>query len=94
MTSQATKLRRPYHSVKKAKCGGIYLPAQLWWQVESRRIAVQAGPGKTQYSILTITRAKSTRGVAQVIEHLLNKQKALSSSHSGGGETSKRGTCN
>jgi hypothetical protein len=39
---------------------------------------IQASLGKRQGSIFKITGAKSTGGVAQVVEHLLSKCEALS----------------
>jgi hypothetical protein len=51
------------------------------WEAEIERIAVQGQPGQIVCisKKKKVTRAKWTRGVAQAVEHLLCKCKALSS---------------
>jgi hypothetical protein len=44
--SRQKKFVRSRLNGKKSWCGGRRLSSQLWWEVKTRRIAIQAGPGK------------------------------------------------
>jgi hypothetical protein len=57
----------------------VCLSSQLPWEAYNKRIIIHAGLGKTQGSINKITRAKRAGGMAQAIECLPSKHKALSS---------------
>jgi hypothetical protein len=58
--------------------GGATLSCELWREEGNRRITVQVSQGNNQDPISKITRAKKTGSMAQAVEHLPKKHKALS----------------
>jgi hypothetical protein len=60
--------------------GGTHLSSQLHWRNTNQKIVSQAGPVIIKWEpISKLTNTEITGGVAQVVEHLVSKYKALSS---------------
>jgi hypothetical protein len=67
---------RPHLNGKKLGMVGCTCH-QLWWEASNRTIKVQAGQTNSETLISKINRAKRARGIAQAVEHLPRKCKAL-----------------
>jgi uncharacterized protein YwlG (UPF0340 family) len=62
--------------------GGRSLSSQLYCEELNRRIVVQTGLNKKQHTISKITREKRAGGMAEVVDYLPSKHKALNSNPS------------